>query len=311
VSQTALLLDPFYKLHDTGDHPERSARLTAIEQSVAPLLPSLLRITPRDATESEVCLVHTPRYFQSVEHEVRLGAGELSTGDTAISEHSLEVALRAVGGVLAAVDSVISGSAKNAFCAVRPPGHHAMPARGMGFCIFNNIAIAARYAQKKHGVGKVLIVDWDVHHGNGTQEAFYTDDSILFFSSHQHPWYPGTGMEDETGAGRGLGYTVNAPLPAGSGFDEIDHVLQLRLAPKVQQFKPELILISAGFDSHLGDTLGQFTLTDQDFSILTHMMTDWAREYADGKLVSILEGGYNLETLASATAAHVQSLMTS
>jgi acetoin utilization deacetylase AcuC-like enzyme len=178
----------------------------------------------------------------------------------------------------------------------------------MGFCIFNHIAIAACYARKKHGIGKILIVDWDVHHGNGTQDIFYNDDSVLFFSTHQHPWFPGTGRRHETGRGRGLGFTVNAPLPAGSGIHAILGEID-RLESVLARFKPDLILISAGFDSRIDDPLGRFILGDEDFAALTRRVKQWAGDYAGGRLISILEGGYNLETLGGAVAAHVAALM--
>ncbi|HUO07272.1 MAG TPA: histone deacetylase [Phycisphaerae bacterium] len=309
-AQTALVLDPFFKLHDTGaGHPECAERLTVIEHALAPLLPNVLQLEPRDAVNSELALVHAQRYLDMVQQDLRFGAGHLSTGDTVISDHSGEVARRATGGVLNAVDAVMQGRAQSAFCAVRPPGHHATPVTGMGFCIYNHIAIAARYAQKKHGVGKILIVDWDVHHGNGTQDAFYADDSVLFFSSHQYPWYPGTGAADETGTGRGLGYNVNAPLRAGSGFAEIQAALLTKLWPKLREFRPELILISAGFDSRVEDPLGEFTLEDEDFAKLTRLLMEWAHGFASGRLISILEGGYNLGALGNTVASHVQTLM--
>ena len=308
---TGLVCDAFYTLHDTGGHAESPLRMGVIEQALIgeALMPALTPITPRDATPQEIRLVHSAQYLQTVRNDVHFGSGELSTGDTLLSEYSFEVALRAVGGVLAAVDEVVAGRLRNAFCAVRPPGHHATPVAGMGFCIFNNIAIAARYAQSHHKIGKILIVDWDVHHGNGTQDAFYDDDSVLFFSVHQHPWYPGSGLRNETGTGRGLGNTINAPLPAGSGHREIFSEFEMRLAPAVQRFRPELILISAGFDSRIDDPLGRFELVDSDFAELTRMLRTWANESGNGRLVSVLEGGYNLRTLGPVVAAHVQTLM--
>ena len=206
------------------------------------------------------------------------------------------------------MDAVVDRKAANAFCAVRPPGHHATPDRGMGFCLFNNVAIAARYAQKKYGIARVAIVDWDVHHGNGTQDIFYSDGSVFYFSTHQSPWYPGTGAANETGEGKGKGATLNCPFPAGSGTKEILGAFQGKLIPAMRDFKPELVLLSAGFDSRLGDPLGQFTLSDADFADLTTLMLDVAHQYAGGRLVSVLEGGYSLTGLASASAAHVEAL---
>jgi len=236
---------------------------------------------------------------------VAVGHGVLSTGDTEIGPRSLEVARRAAGGVLNAIDAVAAGALKNAFCVVRPPGHHATPGRGMGFCIFNNIAVAARYAQNKHGIKRVLIADWDVHHGNGTQDCFYTDGSVFFFSTHQAPWYPGTGAAQETGEGAGKGTTLNCPFPAGSGAEKILGAFRTRLVPAMKEFKPELVLLSAGFDSRAGDPLGRFQLSDDDFTALTDTMLEIAGHSAGGRLVSVLEGGYSLTGLAAAASAHV------
>ena len=305
---TRLLIDPIFKLHATGDrHPERPARVDAVTQSLeeAELLPKLGRIASRAALDDELLLCHTPEYVKLVKREIAAGARMLSTGDTAVSEKSLEVALQAAGGLLNAVDAVVGRKAKNAFCVVRPPGHHATPDRGMGFCIFNNIAIAARYAQKKHGIGKVLIADWDVHHGNGTQDTFYRDGSVFFFSTHQSPWYPGTGKTWETGEGAGRGTTLNAPFPAGAGRVEIVGTFRDKLVKLANEFKPDLVMISAGFDSRIGDPLGKFTLDDQDFADLTDIMLEIAARHAGGRLVSVLEGGYNLEGLGAAAASHV------
>ncbi len=309
---TALLADPIYREHlaDRQGHPERPERFDAVVCAIekAHLLPDLLRIAPRPATEDELLLCHTREYLAIARQDVEAGRPYLSTGDTDIGPNSWEVALQAVGGVLNAVDAVMTGAARNAFCAVRPPGHHATPSRGMGFCLFNNVAIAARYAQKKYGIGRALIVDWDVHHGNGTQDIFYSDPSVFFFSTHQWPLYPGTGRADEAGEGGGAGTTMNFPFPAGSGRAEILGAVRNSLMPAMEKFRPELVLISAGFDSRIGDLLGQFTLTDDDFTDLTHAVMEMAERYAGGRVVSLLEGGYNLSGLASAAARHVGAL---
>jgi len=311
--QTGLVTDIFYKEHDTGaGHPERVGRYEAVVGTLtnSGLSEKLKPVASRDATEAEIQLCHTADYFKIAKQDIHSGAAQLSTGDTSVCAKSFDVALRAAGGVLSAVDAVFTDKVRNAFCVVRPPGHHASAARGMGFCVFNNIAVAARYAQKKHKAGKVLIVDWDVHHGNGTQDIFYEDDSVFFMSTHQSPWYPGTGKAGETGAGKGLGTTLNCPFPAGSGRKEVlAEAFQDRLSAAMKTFKPELVMISAGFDSRIDDPLGKFTLTDEDFADLTQHMLGIAKEYAGGKLVSVMEGGYNLQGLASASAAHVKALM--
>src|SRR5579862_1599479 len=299
---TALLADPVYKDHDPGaGHPERPERYDAVAGALSRAgLTTLQKIEARPATEDEIALCHGHDYIQQVRREVAAGARELSTGDTSVGTRSFDVALKAAGGVLNAIDAVMTRKAANAFCVVRPPGHHARPRQGMGFCIFNNVAIAARYAQRKHGASRVLIADWDVHHGNGTQDIFYSDGSVFFFSTHQSPWYPGTGAADETGSGAGAGATLNCPFPAGSGRKEILGAFAERLLPAAEKFKPELVLLSAGFDSRNGDPLGQFTLSDADFAELTGLMLEVADKHAGGRLVSVLEGGYNLAGLAAA-----------
>ena len=309
---TALLLDPVYQKHQPGPgHPESPERLVALAAAFADagVGERTSRVAPRSATEDEIALCHTRRYLDSVKHDFARGAHDLSTGDTAIGPGSLEVALDAVGGVLNAVDEVMSGRAPNAFCAVRPPGHHATPDRGMGFCIYNNIAIAARYAQHKHHVERVLIADWDVHHGNGTQDIFYSDPSVFFFSTHQSPWYPGTGLAQETGAGKGRNTTLNCPFPAGAGRELIVEAFRDKLVPAAEKFRPDLVLISAGFDSREGDPLGRFRLADPDFAELTRIMLDVANRHARGRVVSVLEGGYSLTGIASAATAHVEELI--
>ena len=307
-----LVTDLAYEKHDTGHgHPEQPARIKAVLKALenAELMDRFRRVDPRPCEDADVLRCHTETYLASAKEDVSKGAPNLRTGDTIISKSSLEVAKLAAGGVIVAVDEVLGGKAPNAFCVIRPPGHHATPTKGMGFCLFNNVAMAARYAQEKHKVGKVLIVDWDVHHGNGTQDVFYEDDSVFFFSTHQSPWYPGTGARDETGKGKGLGTVLNRPFPSGAGRKEIvEAAFGDDLAKAMAKYRPELVLVSAGFDSRLGDPLGQFRLTDDDFTNLTKIVLDLADEFADGKLVSALEGGYDLNGLGKAAAAHAKRL---
>jgi acetoin utilization deacetylase AcuC-like enzyme len=305
---TGLAADPVCKEHITGpDHPERPSRFDAAVGGLRDL--NLLPIPPRLANHDELALCHARRYIQLAEREIFEGFHELSTGDTVISPKSVDAALRATGGALNAVDAIVDKRISNAFSIGRPPGHHATPVRGMGFCIFNTVAIAARYAQKKHGVGRVLIADWDVHHGNGTQDIFYTDGSVFFLSTHQSPWYPGTGASSERGEGPGEGMTLNCPFPAGSGRKEILGAFQQQLMAEAERLKPEFVLISAGFDCRAGDPLGQFLLTDTDFADLTRVMREIADKHAAGRLLSVLEGGYSLTGLASGVRAHVEALL--
>jgi acetoin utilization deacetylase AcuC-like enzyme len=257
---------------------------------------------------ADLRLVHSAAYLELAEHEIRAGYDHLSTGDTQVCKASWEAALTATGCAVAATRAVVQKKADTAFCIVRPPGHHARPSVGMGFCVLNNVAIAAAYARKHLGIERILIVDWDVHHGNGTQDIFYDDPNVFFFSTHQHPWYPGTGRANETGAGKGTGTTLNCPLPAGSGRTEILSAFENQLVPAMKKFRPELVYISAGFDSREGDPLGHFRLTDRDFSDLTKVVREIANESAQDRIVSILEGGYSIDGLAKGVLAHVTAL---
>lgn len=310
---TGLVTDPAALLHDTGPgHPECPQRVTAIIDRIEAdgLLGRCVALASRPITDAELFRVHTPDYLRIVAEDVADGLVVLSTGDTAIKgEATLDAARRAAGGLLLAVDAVCTGRVENAFAVVRPPGHHATPSKGMGFCLFNNVALAARHAQTTHGLERVLIVDWDVHHGNGTQETFYEDASVLFFDTHQSPLYPGSGHADETGRGAGEGFTINCPFPAGAGRREIVGAFRDRLVPAADRFRPQIVLVSAGFDSRVGDPLGRFTLTDADFAELTAIVREIADRHAGGRIVSTLEGGYALAGLASAAAAHVTALM--
>ncbi|MBV8570133.1 MAG: histone deacetylase [Acidobacteriaceae bacterium] len=313
MHHTGLAADARVVNHDPGPgHPEQPARYQAVLSRLewSGLSQDLIRIDVRPATTDDLLLVHTRAYLDLVDRQVaEEGTTQLSTGDTQICPYSAEAARVAAGAALSAVDAVFSGSVANAFCVVRPPGHHASTDRGMGFCIYNNVALAARHAQRRYGAERVLIADWDVHHGNGTQDIFYRDGSVLFFSTHQSPWYPGTGAASEAGEGKGAGKIINCPLRAGAGRREISGAFEQRLLPAADSFRPDVILLSAGFDSRINDPLGQFVLNDSDFNYLTALMTELAARHCQGRLISVLEGGYNLEGLALAAEAHVRALM--
>lgn len=305
-----LIYHEAHRKHLAGTaHPEAPARAEAIIAALKKRFGARIPVLePGSADDDVLRMCHDSGYLQVVRRDVAAGRPMLSTGDTAINEHSLVAAKHAAGGVVAAVDYVMGECNRRAFCVVRPPGHHASASRGMGFCVFNNIALGARHAQQKYGVGKVLIADWDVHHGNGTHAIFYEDPSIFFFDTHQHPWYPGTGSADETGSGKGKGTVMNCPFPAGSGRREIVGAFRDRLVPAADRFRPELVMVSAGFDSRQGDPLGGFHLTDGDFAELTGILLGIARRHAGGRMVSVLEGGYNVEGLKSASISHVGAL---
>ncbi|MEM7146700.1 MAG: histone deacetylase [Verrucomicrobiota bacterium] len=306
-----LLLDGVYEGHETGvGHPECPERYGAVRGKLEAmgLVGEMGKVEVREATREEIVRCHHEDYFDLAKAEIEAGNGMLSTGDTNVSPRSYEVAMRASGGVVNAVDMVMEGELERAFCAVRPPGHHATPDRGMGFCVFNHIAVGARHAQAAHGIERVAIVDWDVHHGNGTQDIFVEDESVFFFSTHQSPWYPGTGAASERGRGKGEGTILNAPFPAGTGMESIGEAFREGFGRAMETFRPELVMISAGFDSRLGDPLGQFRLGDEDFVELTKVVMGVAEAYGEGRVVSMLEGGYDLEGLGSAVGAHVGAL---
>ena len=309
---TGLVLSPRYGDHDPGPgHPESPQRLTAVLAGLeqAGLLRRCIPIQPYPADDAALLRCHSRRYLDTVTRDIAYGNPWLSTGDTALCEHSEAVARLAAGGVMAAVDAVLAGTVRRAFAPVRPPGHHAEPSRGMGFCLYNNVAVAARHAQARHGLARVLIVDWDVHHGNGTAAIFRSDPSVLFFSTHQWPLYPGSGRADDRGEGAGEGFTINCPLPAGSDGGAVLEAVHSRLLPAADAFRPELVLISAGFDGRLGDPLADFRLRDADYASLTREVLAIAERHCQGRLVSSLEGGYDLAGLASACAAHVGALL--
>ncbi len=310
MKKTGFLISGFR--HDTGAHPESVRRLQGIDEVFRrpELEPHLQRILPRAAEVDELCEIHERGYVLQVQEACAGGIHSLDP-DTMISPESYEEARLAAGGILAAMDAVVSGEVKNAFCAVRPPGHHAERGRSMGFCLFNNVAVAARYAQKKHGLQKVLIVDWDVHHGNGTQNSFYEDASVFYFSIHQYPHYPGTGAQDQSGEGAGKGFTRNIPLPAGCGDKEYQEIFEQVLIPETDRFVPDLILISAGFDAHKDDPLAGIQVTAKGFGFMTEALVRLADKHCRGRIVSMLEGGYNISALKKSVKSHLSALIQS
>jgi acetoin utilization deacetylase AcuC-like enzyme len=268
----------------------------------AALWTSLREVQAREAPRGDIQAAHSPQLYKQIERVVSEGIGYLDA-DTTVSMRSFDAAKHAAGAPCQAIDLIMSGEVQNAFVPVRPPGHHATAERAMG------VAIAARYAQQHYpAIERVAILDWDVHHGNGTQGIFYDDPSVYFFSSHQYPWYPGTGTRGEKGTGRGLGYTLNLPLRAATPAVEQKRAFESALEDMAASFSPDLIIISAGFDSHIGDPLGQLLLNDKDFVDMTRAVKDWAASSCNGRIVSCLEGGYNLETLGETVRAHVEEL---
>lgn len=305
---TLLLHHSAFAAHRTAPgHPERPDRYRAVEAALSrPQFDPLIRATAEPADVAAARLVHSNRYVDALEAaRPEHGFVYLDAGDTMMEPSTWETALRAVGGTLQAVDAVLAGRAQNAFVACRPPGHHAETERAMGFCLFNNISIGARHAQRAHGLARVAIVDFDVHHGNGTQEIFYSDPSVLYASTHQMPLFPGTGAARETGAGN----IFNSPLAPGDGGTELRAAFVDRILPALQAFSPELIIVSAGFDAHERDPLGSLRMTADDFTWVTRELMAAAETLCDGRLVAVLEGGYDLQGLADSVTAHVGELL--
>ena len=308
-----LFYDPCFLEHETGMHPESPERLRTVISRLEKhaLVQACRRGEVLPAPLGDVGRLHEPDYVAAVNEFAGRGGGRIET-DTVVSRRSYAVAMRAAGAAVTAVDRVLAGETaeeRHALCLIRPPGHHALPASAMGFCLFNNVAIAARHAQAVHGVERVLIVDWDVHHGNGTQDMFYDDPSVCFFSVHRFPFYPGTGRVSETGRGPGLGTTFNLPLPFGVERREYLERFHTVLSDAAERSRPELILISAGFDAHRADPIGSLGLESEDFRTLTELVLDAANQYCGGRIVSLLEGGYNVHALAESVEGHLETLL--
>lgn len=312
MGKTGLVYDLRYLDHDMGmSHPESPNRLRAIMQHLeqSGTLQRVTRIEPRRAEDEWVTQIHQPGYLAALtKHAPTHGRVSLDP-DTSMSPGSLTAAYLAAGAALAAVDAIMNQTVNHVFCAVRPPGHHAEAGRAMGFCLFNNVAIAARYAQKRYGLQRILIVDWDVHHGNGTQHSFEDDPSVLFFSTHQFPHYPGTGRGTERGTGAGEGFTINVPMKAGGGDEDYRTVFHKTLVPAADTYKPDFVMISAGFDAHKDDPLASMELTDAGYAELTAIVAGIAKRYAHARILSTLEGGYNLTALAASVDSHLTALL--
>jgi acetoin utilization deacetylase AcuC-like enzyme len=309
---TLLYTDPLFLKHETGMHPERADRLRTVTARLdkAGLTKMCVHGEYKPLTEEAVGKVHSAKQIQQVKQIAEHGGGRVDA-DTVVCADSFQVALAAAGACVAAVDAVIKGTEPNALCLVRPPGHHATPTKSMGFCLFNNIALAAHHARETHKLTKILIVDWDVHHGNGTQDIFYEDPNVIFYSIHRFGagFYPGTGAADETGKGKGLGHIINAPVRFGTTRKDYHDVFTKHLEKAADAIKPELILLSAGFDAHAKDPIGSLGLDVEDFATMTKQVLDIAKTHCKGRLVSCLEGGYNLEALAESVKAHLEELI--
>ncbi|MEE9258197.1 MAG: histone deacetylase [Nitrospinaceae bacterium] len=310
MKKTGYIFHPTYLKHDTEPHPENPRRLEAIDLKVrsSDIYKDLILPEPRKATEDEIAENHHRAHIENVRTSCAEGVRHLD-GDTVICPDSYEAALLSAGAGLTAVDQVIDGDCDNVFAAVRPPGHHAEFDHAMGFCLFNNVAVAARYAIKKKGLNRVFIFDWDVHHGNGTQHSFYSDPSVYYSSTHQYPFYPGTGASDETGSGDGLGATLNFPMEAFSGDSQYIDAVENKLIPEMFRYKPDLIIVSAGFDAHKDDPLAQVQVSTEGYGRMTELISRAAQEICQGRLISMLEGGYNPDALSDSVLIHLKTLM--
>ena len=309
--KTGFLYDPRFLDHDTGrGHPERSERLVSTISWLESRdwFGGLTRIEPVMADPAWVETVHDSDYMARAEETCRSGAPFLDVADVGVSHQSCDIARLAAGGALALADCIVAGEIENGFALSRPPGHHAERGMALGFCLFNNVAIAARYLQQAHGVDKVLILDFDVHHGNGTQHTFEEDPSIMYASIHQYPYYPGTGAASETGIGRGAGATVNCPVPAGAGDEEYRRAFNERILPAADAFAPEFLILSAGFDAHVADPLAQVRVSTECFGWMSERIVEIADRHANGRVLSMLEGGYNVDVLPRCVETHLAVL---
>ncbi len=312
MKRVGLILDGVFERHDTGPgHPERRARIRAVRDGLlaTELVKRCLRVEPCRADDEQLLRVHPLEHIQRIERAVEAGAGCVDSTDTTISRHSAEVARLAAGSVATLAVQVAQGIVDSGFAAVRPPGHHAERDLAMGFCLYNNVAIAVEHLRATGGVRRVLICDWDVHHGNGTQHLFEEDPDVFFFSLHQWPLYPGTGARDEVGRGAGHGSTLNHPLAPGSGDVEFLAALKDDLVPAGDRFRPEIVFISAGFDAHRDDPLGGLLVSTEAYGQATRVVLEAASRWCGGRVVSVLEGGYDLPALAGSAAAHVAALL--
>ena len=313
MKRTGFLYDDRYLLHVTFEgHPESPARLRSIHSRLAEsgVLEKLTLISAEAAKQMWIESVHKIQYIMRFEEACLMGFPDFDHQDNSVCRDTYEIALLAVGGILRAIDEMMSGAIDNAFCAVRPPGHHAEVDMAMGFCFFNNIAIAAKYLQKKWGIGRVGIIDFDVHHGNGTQHTFENDPTVFYYSIHEHPSfaYPGTGREFEAGKGEGNGYTLNSPVLPGRGDDEYRVMIMKDLVPAFDAFKPEVILLSAGFDAHESDLMSGVSLSTEGYDFITDEILKLVDRHAGGRVISILEGGYNLDILPILVENHIKKL---
>lgn len=306
--KTALICSKRFQEHETGTHPENGYRLEAISNRMkrSGLLGGRAVYEPIEASVQDLLLVHDPEYVRFIEQIALVGGGYLDA-DTVISPRSYQVACLAAGASIQAVDLVLTGRHQRVFVLPRPPGHHAGRAHGMGFCLFNNVAIAARHAIDRHGLFRVAIVDWDVHHGNGTQAIFQDSDQVFYASMHQWPLFPGTGRAQEAGVRYGYGYTLNVPLTSGAGDEEYVQVIDEIIAPRLREFRPELMLVSAGFDAHEGDPLASMRVTTDGFAEMARHIRELADQLCHGRLVAVLEGGYNPDDLAASVEAVLKS----